>query len=56
MHVALKTGEETSELKLLTTEELEQIYAKILWLQQHILSPGQAWRMFRWTPLEVQGH
>lgn len=65
---ALDTGEETSDgLKPLinnikqavnhwSSEELERIYTKVLWLQQHIVSPGQAWRMFRWTPLEVLGH
>lgn len=38
------------------SEELEGISTKVLWLQQHIVSPGQAWRMFMSTPLEVLGH
>lgn len=66
-HEALDTGGETSDgLKPLInntkqevnhwpSEELKWICAKVLWLQQH-LSPGQAWRMLRWTPLEVLGH
>lgn len=64
---ALDPGEETSdepkplinnanqEVNHRSSEELERTYAKVLWLQQHIVSPGQTWRMFRWT-LEVLGH